>query len=34
MPRFSLGIHECDAVNSSVSGMKLVDPKAKPWDDE
>ena len=29
MPRLGLGIHEFGA-----AGKKLVDPKAKPWDDE
>jgi hypothetical protein len=29
MPRLGLGIHEF-----GVRGKKLVDPKAKPWDDE
>ena len=28
MPRLGLGIHEFGA-----GGKKLVDPKAKPWDD-
>jgi hypothetical protein len=28
MPRLGLGIHEFGA-----TGKKLVDPKAKPWDD-
>jgi hypothetical protein len=29
MPRLGLGIHELGA-----PGKKLVDPKAKPWDDD
>jgi hypothetical protein len=29
MPRLGLGIHEFGA-----AGRKLVNPKAKPWDDE
>jgi hypothetical protein len=29
MPRLGLGIHEF-----GVAGEKLVDPKAKPWDDD
>jgi hypothetical protein len=28
MPRLGLGIHDFGA-----TGKKLVDPKAKPWDD-
>jgi len=30
MPRLGLGIHEL----LHASGKKLVDPRAKPWDDE
>jgi len=29
LPRLGLGIHEFGG-----TGKKLVDPKAKPWDDE
>jgi hypothetical protein len=29
MPRLGLGIHEF-----GTTGKKLVDPKAKPWDDD
>jgi hypothetical protein len=29
MPRLGLGIHEFGA-----TGKQLVDPKAKPWDDD
>jgi hypothetical protein len=34
MPRLGLGIHEFGWVRFDVCGAKLVDPKAKPWDDE
>jgi hypothetical protein len=30
MPRLGLGIHEF----ASIAREKLVDPKAKPWDDD